>query len=411
MKKALALLLSFSMIIATGCSAQNESDVPSPEDNTKIESDVIPSIDEQLGIHEEDRDFDKLSDPDLQRYIEDTVYSDLVYRLADEGYYVENVEATYISKEYLEELEYNSKENVYFGYTLTELIDQFEGEKFVFTLGDDGTTVVEEFQDYDDTYEKAIKNVAIGTGVILVCVTVSAATGGAAPAVSMIFAASAKSGAVMALSGGTISGVASGVITGIKTKDFDTALKAAAKSGSEAFKWGAITGAVAGGAAETAGLRGATANGLSMNEAATIQRESKYPLDVIKEFQNMDQYKICKDAGLKPQMINGKTALVREIDWKYTDEFGRTNLQRVRDGLSPIDPASGKAYELHHIGQKTDSTLAILTKTEHMQNGNDLIWHNKAVPSAVHNEANEAAWEATRAAFWKTLANLAEGAM
>ena len=128
-------------------------------------------------------------------------------------------------------------------------------------------------------------------------------------------------------------------------------------------------------------------------------------------FQNMDQYKICKDAGLKPQMINGKTALVRDIDWKYTDEFGRTNLQRAGDGLSPIDPATGKAYELHHIGQKTDSTLAILTKAEHMQNGNDLIWHNKAIPSAVHNETNEAAWEATRVAFWKTLAKVAEGAI
>lgn len=411
MKKIVALLLVFIMIIGTGCSSKTSSKEPASDENTEASTEQIPSIEEQLGIHDEDRNFDKLSDPDLQRYLEDTVYSDLVYRLADEGYYVENVEATYISKEYLEELEYNSKENVYFGYTLSGLIDQFEGEKFVFTLGDDGTTVVEAFQSYDDTYEKAIKNVAIGTGVILVCVTVSAATGGAAPAVSMIFAASAKSGAIMALSGGTISGVASGVITGIKTKDFDAALKSAAKNGSEGFKWGAISGALAGGASETIGLRGATANGLSMNEAATIQRESKYPLDVIKEFKNMDQYKICKDAGLKPQMINGRTALVREIDWKYTDEFGRTNLQRVREGLSPLDPASGKAYELHHIGQKADSTLAILTKSEHMQNGNDLIWHNKVVPSAVHNEANEALWETQKAAFWKTLAKIAEGAM
>ena len=38
-----------------------------------------------------------------------------------------------------------------------------------------------------------------GSGVILVCVTVSVVTGGAgAPAVSMIFAASAKSGAIFA---------------------------------------------------------------------------------------------------------------------------------------------------------------------------------------------------------------------
>lgn len=30
---------------------------------------------------------------------------------------------------------------------------------------------------YDDTYEQVIKNVAIGTGVILVCATVSVASG------------------------------------------------------------------------------------------------------------------------------------------------------------------------------------------------------------------------------------------
>jgi hypothetical protein len=110
-------------------------------------------------------------------------------------------------------------------------------------------------------------------------------------------------------------------------------------------------------------------------------------------------------------MINGKTALVRDIDWQYTDELGRTNLQRVHEGLSPLDPASGKTYELHHIGQKTDSTLAILTKSEHMQNGNDLIWHDKIISSEVHNEANEALWQATKKQFWETLAKAAEGAI
>lgn len=406
MKKILAILLSLIMIIMTGCSSGTNTG-----DSADNSGGGIPSIGEQLGIDESEIEFKKLSDPNLQRYMEDTVYSDMVYRLTDKGYYVENVEAKYVSKEYLEELEYNSKENVYFGYTLSELIDQFKGEKYVFTLGDDGTTVVEAFRNYDDTYEKAIKNVAIGSGVILICVTASAATGGVSAPVSMVFAVSAKSATVCALSSGTISGIASGVVTGFKKQNFDAALKSAVAGGSEAFKWGAITGVVTGGTAEAIGLRGATANGLSMSEAATIQKESKYPLDVIKEFKNMKQYQICKDAGLKPRMINGRTALVREIDWKYKDELGRTNYQRVMDdGLSPIDSVSGKTYEIHHIGQKPDSTLAILTKEEHMQGGNDLIWHDKAISSTVHNAANEAAWKAERTAFWKSLAKAAGGA-
>ena len=167
------------------------------------------------------------------------------------------------------------------------------------------------FEEYDDTFDKVIRNVAIGTGVILLCVTVSVVTGGlGAPAASMIFAASAKSATVFALSSGVISGVSAGVVEGLQTHDFDKAIKAAALKGSEGFMWGAVTGAVVGGATEAIALKGATMNGLTMNEAATIQKETKYPLDVIKQFSNMDQYQICKDAGLTAKMVNGKTAIL-----------------------------------------------------------------------------------------------------
>lgn len=58
-----------------------------------------------------------------------------------------------------------------------------------------------------------LKNVAIGTGVILVCVTVSAVTAGAgAPAISLIFAASAKTGTIMALSSAGFGGFTAGVV-------------------------------------------------------------------------------------------------------------------------------------------------------------------------------------------------------
>ena len=146
-----------------------------------------------------------------------------------------------------------------------------------------------------------------------------------------------------------------------------------------------------------------------MNEAATIQRESKYPLDVIKQFKSMDQYEICKNAGLYPVTVNGKTSLVRAIDLDYVDDFGRTNLQRMKEGLAAIDPDSGLPYELHHIGQKTDSTLAILTKAEHMQGGNNSIWHEFGSASEVHSAANEALWNRQRQTYWRQLATLLEG--
>ena len=184
--------------------------------------------------------------------MQDSIYAELADTFHSDDYVIEEVNAVYISKEYIEELEYNSQSNVFFGYTLAELDEQFQGKKYIFTLGDNGETTVIEFEDYDDTYDKALKNIAIGTGVILLCVTVSVVSAGiGAPAVSVIFAASAKTGTTFALSSGAISALTAGVVEGYKTKDFEAAKKAAALAGSEAFKWGAITGAVTGGIVKT----------------------------------------------------------------------------------------------------------------------------------------------------------------
>ena len=246
-----------------------------------------------------------------------------------------------------------------------------------------------------------LKNVAIGTGVILVCVTVSVVSAGAgAPAVSMIFAASAKTGTAFALSSGSLSAVASGIVIGIETGDMDEALKAAALSGSEGFKWGAISGVISGGATEAITLKGATLNGLTMNEAAMIQKESGFPIDVIKQFHTVDEYNVFKGANLKTTMVNGKTALVRnDINLDLVDEFGRTNLERMKLGLSALDDA-GMPFELHHIGQNADGTLAILTQAEH----DSAFLHGfKAI-----SEIDRNVFAKQRSNFWKTMASILE---
>ena len=194
-------------------------------------------------------DFAALSTPSLLQYVEDNIYCDLVEQFDSEDYIVESISAVYVSKEYLEEVAYNSKSNIYFGHTLEELDAQFQGTRYIFSLGENGETVVEQFARYDDTYERVIQNITIGTGVILVCVTVSVVSGGvgAPAAVSMIFASAAKTGTAYALSSGTISAVVAGTVTGIQTGDFEEVKKASALAGSESFKWGAITGVISGG--------------------------------------------------------------------------------------------------------------------------------------------------------------------
>ena len=401
MKKFIAILLA--VLFFTGCAPKQNIEMP-------VEPDVSQSPEESTNPDQPAPDeltFNGLNDPNLLRYMEDSIYAGIVQDLNSEEYFVENVEAVYVSQEYLDELEYNSKSNIFFGYTIDELDALFEGEKYVFTLDDEGKTTVAAVGPYDDTYEKALINVAIGTGLILVCVTVAVITGGmggdAAAAVNVLFSGCAKKGIKAAASTGLISGVSSGVVTGLQTKDFDKALKAAALNGSKGFKWGAIAGIISGGAEEAANLHGATLNGLTMGQAAKIQKESGYPLDVIKQFSSMEQYNACKSAGLFPCLIDGKTELIRNIDLNFVDEMGRTNLQRMEQGLAALDP-TGESYELHHIGQKIGSTLAILTKAEHRQNGNDKIWHVLDGPTEVHGPGNT--WDKQRQDFWKSLAKI-----
>lgn len=396
MKRLIALILVCALL--TGCTPQTNSDGIQEETTAPATSQPESSY---SFTEEEPPEFSNLNDVNLLPYLEDSIYSELVTALNSEDYFVENVNAIYISKEYLEEVAYNSQENIYFDYTLSELDSYFQGTRYVFTLGDDGQTIVTEFQKYDDTYDQILKNVAIGTGVILVCVTVSIVTYGAgAPAVSMFFAASAKTGTIMALSSGVFSGVSAGVVKGIETGDLNESMKAAALAGSEGFKWGAISGTIAGGSGEAIALKGATLNNLTMNEAALIQRESKLPLEFIKNFHSMDEYTVLKNAGLTLSKVNGRMALTQNIDWDIIGDIedGRTNAQRVIDGLAPLDQ-SGKPYELHHIGQMSDSPLAILTNLQHKSNYSVLHANTDSTVSNIDRNL----FAKQRQDFWKAL--------
>lgn len=280
MKRLLALILAFSLILS-GCNIQ-ASETKEPDSTTTIE-DTMQEYTE-LSDEEIESQFKSLNDPALLQYVEDSMYQSMTLEFNSDDYIVEDVSAIYISKEYIEELEYNSQENVFFGYTLDEVSKQFDRGKYVFTLADDGTTAVQPFENYDDTYEKVLKNVAIGTGVILVCVTVSVVTAGVGmPAVSMVFAASAKTGATMALSSGGMGVATAGIVTAIQTGDVEQAIDAAALAGSEAFKWGAISGVVAGGVEKVVTMKKAAT---ATNTVCTPRESEIY---VLKKYKGTEQ--------------------------------------------------------------------------------------------------------------------------
>lgn len=405
-KLPLVLLLTLAMALqgCGGIQPSSTSSDPAPTESEALGAKDTSSKASKGTTPAPDVEFSGLDDENLQRYLRDTLYTALVEDLDSDQYYVENVDTKYISKEYLKELAANSKENIYFGYTPSALEQQFQGTKYVFTVGDDGHTIVHAFEDYDDTYDRVVQNVAIGTGVILVCVTVSAVTGGVAPTVSMVFAVSAKTAAGAAVSGGAIGGSMAGISTAISTGDVSKAIDAAALGGSEGFKWGAIVGAVTGGAGEFSALRGATRNGLTIDEAATIQKNAKYPLEIIRRFKSMDEYNIYKGAGLEAKLVNGKSALVRPIDPTIRDGNGLTNIERMKRGLAALD-AEGNPYELHHVAQEKDGILAILTKAEHRGEGSFSKLHDLMRGSDVDHGPE---WAKEREGFWKSLAETLE---
>lgn len=192
--------------------------------------------------------FSGLYDPAYIQYTQDALLADLEQEFLGEDVEVVEIYSIYVSKEYLEELEYNSLANVYFGYTLKEIEEQFGNERYVFTLGEDGHTVVRAFEGYDDYFNTVVSNVAIGGGVILTLVVLSIAAGpaGVPVEVAAILVSSAKGAAIGAASIGILVGVVGGIRTGIETGDMDAALETVVLSGSEGFKWGAIVGAVTG---------------------------------------------------------------------------------------------------------------------------------------------------------------------
>lgn len=431
MRKILSIVIICSIVLY-GCSPVNserptsdsvveEKEGSTSDDNNILEDSSLPDNTESTDIDiEEKKESDILSrtsmddnnsqksdisvkgldDKALLSYVEDNIYENLVKELDSEDYFVENVEAIYYPREYIEALASNSQSNLYFGYTSDELNKQFKGTKYVFTLGEDERTVVVPMETLsDDVYVKAMENVIVGSGVILICVTVSVVAAPAAPAVGMIFAASASTGTIFALESGSISFAAAAIAKGYETESFDQAMKAGAEAGAEGFKWGAIIGAVVGGASEGASLYGAAKQtNFTMNQYARIQKESGYPLDVIKEFHTMEEYRVFRDAHLEPRMIGNKSALIKtDIDLTKVDAKGRTNLERMRQGLAPQD-SQGVSYELHHVGQKKDGTLAILSQAEH---------DNPAIHGFLERTEAHAAgtnWDAERQAFWKAFA-------
>ncbi len=70
------------------------------------------------------------------------------------------------------------------------------------------------------------------------------------------------------------------------------------------------------------------------------------------------------------------------IDLNFIDGRGRTNLQRMRQGLAPIG-SDGNPVNLHHMIQTNDSAIAEVTQSFHQQNKKIIHINPNTIPSGI----------------------------
>ena len=100
--------------------------------------------------------------------------------------------------------------------------------------------------------------------------------------------------------------------------------------------------------------------------------------------------------------FNGTKVFQRNdlIDPSLVDGRGRSNLQRMQNGLAPLG-ADGKSMNLHHLTQGNSSSLAELTATFHQQNSKVIHINPNTIPSGIDRKA----FDSFRRSYWKNRAN------
>ncbi len=83
------------------------------------------------------------------------------------------------------------------------------------------------------------------------------------------------------------------------------------------------------------------------------------------------------------------------FDLDQIDDKGRTNRERMKSGLAPMDK-SGKPIHIHHINQKPDGDLEEMLQTVHNRNTRELHSYRNQPSRIDRNRFNS-----YRRAYWK----------
>lgn len=109
-----------------------------------------------------------------------------------------------------------------------------------------------------------------------------------------------------------------------------------------------------------------------------------------------------RKGGSKTIVFNEKNVAMDNNTFNpdFVDKQGRTNIQRMEQGLSPIG-RDGKSVNIHHIDQTNDGPVMEITATEHQQNYSQLHTNTGQSPSQIDRKA----FNNWRNEYWKWRGN------
>ncbi len=97
----------------------------------------------------------------------------------------------------------------------------------------------------------------------------------------------------------------------------------------------------------------------------------------------------------KFRKVNGKIVAQRNIFDPYQrDALGRTNIERMKQGLAPIG-YDGKPVELHHLKQEEDGIIVEMLSSEHKKFYKELHRYKQ------NSEINRMEFNKWRVNYWK----------
>jgi len=106
--------------------------------------------------------------------------------------------------------------------------------------------------------------------------------------------------------------------------------------------------------------------------------------------------------GKKNVDVNGKNVIMDNstFDPNFVDKQGRTNIQRMKQGLAPIG-TDGKSVNIHHIDQTDNGAVMEIIATEHQHNYSNLHTNIGQSPSQI----NRTKFNNWRRNYWKWRSN------